>query len=286
MSSEFEVLINTICNPSTNLTNRSTAEARLLDLLSNIHTWQQYITLFSSSNDMICFFLGIGYQRLVWRHWTDLSVEQHNLLLNTMKQALTNRPLMQNFTQAKIEQVLAAICCNLLNLDPILNMLVDVNQPQAVIGLSATRTVFDLIVSDDPKLNPKTKATLLQQIQSPQVLLPITNLAGSACAKALQSYNEDTLNLMTIALELLKIIIGKMTLGAHITVDILNLLFTIAELGADPKSVFHRTALSSIEILTEIMTKKYIPASTSGDRGISMVIHLVNKTLALLKSYR
>jgi hypothetical protein len=44
---------------------------------------------------------------------------------------------------------------------------------------------------------------------------------------------------------------------------VLTLLFTIAEYGAESQSVYHNSALAAMEILTEIMYKKYIPSSAS-----------------------
>jgi hypothetical protein len=294
--SEFETVINTICNPVTPIENRSNAERRLLELLSGLQTWSQHLSTLYTANDMVCFFIGIGYQRLVWRHWSKLSQEGKEALTNAITSVLLNRGNMASFAKAKLEQVLAAICVNSLTLQPVLNLLVDCNQPGAYNGLSAMRTVMDSILSDDPKIDPNTKQTL--EVLSEGVILPLTNLACTACMNALQSYNEENSALMIVSLELLKTIVSKLPLGAHITVDVLNLMFTIAELGADHQSVFHKSALSSMEILTEIMQKKYIPKenSTSGnidgkgtsgaDRGVHMMMHIASKTVFLLKSYR
>jgi hypothetical protein len=199
---------------------------------------------------------------------------------------------MAAYAKAKLEQVLAAICVNSQTLQPVLNLIVDCNQPGAYNGLSAMRTVMDCILSEDPKIDPNTRQSL--EALTANVIHPLTNLACTACMNALQSYNEENSGLMLVALELMKTVVAKLPIGPHISADVLNLMFTIAELGADHQSVFHQSALSSMEILTEIMLKKYIPRDNSGsdaqgktqDRTVHMMMHIVNKTVMLLKSYR
>ncbi len=212
---------------------------------------------------------------------------------------------MQHFAKSKLEQMLATICANSSSLEPVLSLLVPADQPGALVGLSAMRSVLELVLSDDPKLIPEHKATVLTVIH--EILTPMTNLACSACSVALQAPTEDNLKLMSVSLELLKIAIGKLQIGPHISRDVINLLFTLAELGADDSSVLHQAALSSIEVLTEIMSKRYIPPShppsvspssaamhastfvqrpSGSDSSSDMLLDIVGKSVSLLKNYR
>lgn len=208
---------------------------------------------------------------------------------------------MQNFAKSKLEQVLATICVNACSLEPVLGLLVEASHPEARTGLSCIRTVLDLILSDDPKLISDHKATLLTATQ--HLLTPLTNLACSACSLALQAPSTENNALMVIALEVMKILTSKLQIGGHITSDVINLLFTIAELGADQSSAFHASAVSSMEILTEIMSKRYLPPSLSvpsnnmlsssfqhsakkDTNSMDMLLDIVVKSVSLLKNYR
>eukprot|EP00981_Chlorochromonas_danica_P002163 scaffold428_cov168-Ochromonas_danica.AAC.28 len=226
----------------------------------------------------------------------NLSNEDKEALTGAITTVLVNRQsALQTFARSKLEQVLAVICVNMLSLQPVLSLLVSVESPQAYAGLSAIRTVLDLMLSDDPKIEFQRGQTIKNIAQT--ILAPLITLSCQGCSKAVQELNEENLQLLTVCLEVLKIVIAKLPLGGHVTPDVLNMLFSLAECGSDEKSPYHNSALTSIEILTEIMYKKYIPnvsatadgqnspTATKIDQGATILMHLVMKVVSLLKGY-
>lgn len=160
-------------------------------------------------------------------------MEDRLLLNQTIVQTLTTRTSMQGFAKSKLEQVLAAICANSCSLDPTLGLLVDAAHPNVQIGLSAIRTVLELILSEDPKLFPEYRAPLLSAIND--ILTPLTNLSCNACSIAIngpEGSREHNSAVVTVSLDLLKVLISKLQIGAHVTSDVIDLLFRVAELGA------------------------------------------------------
>jgi hypothetical protein len=163
------------------------------------------------------------------------------------------------------------------------------------------RTVLELVLFDDPQLYPEYKSTLLSAVSD--IVTPLTNLACGACSSAVQAAEgsaEQKAQTVGAALELLKVIIGKLQIGPHVTTDVIELLFSVAQLGAaDPSStssssgapidaaVLERAALSAIEVLTEVMSKKYLPPSRGADTGSTLLlVSILEKSAALLKSLR
>lgn len=303
---EFDSLIATICNGSTPQQARTAAEQRLMEVLCNLTTWKQYVGLLFQADDTVCFFLCIGFQKLVWRHWRNISMEDRVHLNQTIIQTLTNRPNIQLFAKSKLEQVLAAICANSCSIEPALGMLVDANHPHVSTGISTMRTVLELILSEDPQLFPEFRPAFQSAVND--ILTPLTNLACSACNVALSSPNspkEANSLTVTASLELLKVLITKLQIGSHVTSDVIDLLFNVAELGAVSNNNTtsastcinaadaNRAALSAIEVLTEIMGKKYLPPakssnsnSSGGDSSINMLKDMLLKTVNLLQKIR
>jgi hypothetical protein len=70
--------------------------------------------------------------------------------------------------------------------------------------------------------------------------------------------------------------------GGHITVDLLNLLFQIAE-GEDEE-----VSVLSVEVLAELMSNRYIPRADgdTNDAGSDVLMSIVIKAISLLKKYR
>lgn len=230
---EFDGLIEKICNASSPAPVRAAAELRLMEILSNAASWKPYANLLFQASDTVCFFICIGFQRMAWRHWRTISMEDRLMLNQTIVQTLTTRPNMQTFAKSKLEQVLATICANSCSLEPALGLLVDANHPNVNTGLSAMRTVLELILSEDPQLFPEHRAPLNSAVND--IVLPLTNLACSACNAAINGTSEakeQNSHTVTVSLDLLKVLISKLQIGPHVTTDVIDLLFSVAELGA------------------------------------------------------
>jgi hypothetical protein len=182
-----------------------------------------------------------------------------------------------------------------------MSIIVQIDQPGFLTGLSAMKTVLENVLGDDPKVDALLKAAFTAETNS--ILSPLTNLACTACVTSMQQApGEQSLRTMTIGLDLLKVIVSKLQIGGHISLDVLDLLFSIAETGANhsANSPYLDVALSAMEILTEIMYKRYIPTGTAAssssssssstasrhDQGVKILMHLVTKTINLLKRYR
>ena len=299
---EFDNLIATICSGSTQQQARTTAEQRLMEVLCNLTSWRQYINLLYEADDTVCFFLCIGFRKLVWRHWRNIPMEDRAFLNRTIIQTLTNRPNLQGYAKSKLEQVLAAICANSCSIEPAVGMLVDANHPNVSTGISAIRTVLELILSEDPQLFPEFRSAFQSAVND--ILTPLTNLACNACNVALSSPTspkEANSLTVTASLELLKVIITKVQIGPHVTGAVVDLLFNVAELGTSStvcifEADANRAALSAIEVLTEIMNKKYLPpAETSsnsssgghgGGKNVTLLREMLRKTVNLLQKIR
>lgn len=281
--SEFDILIATICEGSSSVENRSAAERRLVELLSDKDSVGPHLHTLHTANDTAIFFVCIGLQRLIWRGWGQLDVYLQEHLVNTITSVLTSRLTLQRFSKAKLEQVFATICICSSSIQPAVSLLSSSEQQGSIVGLSCIRTVLDTILSDDAKIDQNGRGILISLIDG--IIAPLTNLACGNCVKATQNYNEDTHNAMILSLEILKIIVGKLQIGPHVTLEVLDLLFSIAEMGAEENSVFHGSSLSAMEILTEVMYKRYIPVGSDG-QGVKVLMRIVGKVVALLKNYR
>jgi len=199
---EFDGLIGQICNASCPAPMRAQAEQRLMEILSDRNAWKSYAGLLVQASDMIVFFVCIGFQRLLWRHWSEISVEDRHLLKETVVTVLSTREL-QPFAISKVEQLLATFCANTCSIQPAIPLLSAAaevvestsstsgtdqqhqQQSAAMVrrGLSAMRTTLELILSEDPKLYPEHRAPLLGEVQ--ELLQPLCNFTGRACSIAL-----------------------------------------------------------------------------------------------------
>jgi hypothetical protein len=236
-----------------------------MEMLSNPSTWSHYTGLLYQASDTACFFIGIGFQKMIWRNWRNMSEEDRTSLKGVVGDVIINRTNLQPFARSKLEQVLAAICANSCSLEPVLVLLVpDASNPNVSIGLSATRTVLDLILSDDPQLYPEYKPALSSAVMD--IVAPLTNLACNACTVAIGGNavaTGSTATALSSALDLLKVIVSKLQVGPHITCEVLDLLFRVASQGCSSSGAAERAALSAVEVLTEIMGKKYLPPRSS-----------------------
>lgn len=287
-ASEFEVLIQVICNPASAINHRQDAERRLLDMLSSLSTWSIYLPLIMNASDNVCFFIGIGLQRLVWRHWEELDHYQKQLLIESIQEALRQRTYhLQSYALTKLEQVLAVTCIQSKSFDPVVQLIISHLQTnqltnEALVGLSAVRTSLDFILSDDPKILARDRSSIVAIILSGGMLQQFTDLSCRFCSAALEHRADDTIHALKIAIDFLKVIISKLPLGQHISIDVLMLLFSLSELGANSdRPILLEIAQSSLESLTDVMSKKYIPAG-----GVPILLQILSKTVWLLKMFR
>lgn len=262
---EFNDLVGQICNPSTTSEGRSYAERRLFALISNENAWKPYSAFLFQANDAAVFFICIGLERIVWKCWDTFSFDDKVLFNQTITQALVARKDMSPYALSKLEQVLATICACSCSLEPAYGLMVDASQPGARTGLSVMRTVLDSVLSENPKLVSLQKQALVTSTLS--IVGPLTNLACSVCTVALQNANSESKGLMLTALDLLKIIISKLPIGDHITSDVIQLLFVVAEQGAETDERFDDCAISAMEVLTEVMSKRFLPSNNSSSNS-------------------
>lgn len=221
-----------------------------------------------------------------------------------------NSNKLQAFTQSKLEQLLVTVCCTSVTIEPITSLLVEPSSPTAIVGVCCIRTLLELVLSDEPKLLYEQKEELTLLIKN--ILVPLINLIGNNCSYILNNYtnNNHTISnsdshgdsndmkerflLMIRSLEALQLIIVKLPIGNHITSDVIQLLFTISELACNSDShsnsseVYEQVSLLSIDILTEIMGKRYLPFNdnSNGDNGMKILLEIMVKVISLLKNYR
>jgi hypothetical protein len=307
---EFDDLVAKICSSATQPQQRAVAEQRLMEILSNPNSWKVFSGLLFQVNDTVCFFICIGLQRMVWRNWRNIPMDDRLLLSQTITHALNTRPTMQRFAKAKLEQVLATVCANSCSIEPVLGMLSEAESPTVNVGLSAMHTVLDLILSDDPKLFPDYRSILHGAVNT--ILTPLTSLACNSCNYALRtsetsmSLTENAMLTLMSSLDLLKVIVGKIQLGGHVTPEVIDMLFNVINFAANNSSSgasnnnLNVAAVSSIEVLTDIMSKKYLPTSRSVSNQFSvgrpvpgskesslvMLLEILLQSIGLLKNFR
>jgi predicted metal-dependent TIM-barrel fold hydrolase len=118
---------------------------------------------------------------------------------------------------------------------------------------------------------------------APQLVL----LSSSTCLEILQQNQHETTALMT-SLQLLKVIISKIPIGNHLNMDVLYMLLSIVEVSATSQD-YLLASLNAVEILTEFMSKRFIPTGHSnGDKEsvANTLVGLVTKAVHILSQYR
>jgi hypothetical protein len=159
---EFESLVQIVCNQSSSVQSRQNAEGRLSEIQNDDSAWQILLGFLSVTDDNLLFFIGQGLAGMAWRSFNKLSAEDQDAFTEAITQTLTQRNDMSTFARSKIEQVLAAICVSLCTLNPVLSIVVELNQPGFDVGLSALRTVFEEVLKDDPRIPPDQQKALLE----------------------------------------------------------------------------------------------------------------------------
>ena len=239
--------------------------------------------------------LGQALYSYIWKNWILLTSEQQIYLTNYILQTLTQRNI-SNWVRSKIEQVLAAICASSSSLQPVLSIVVELNQPGFEVGLSSLRTVFEEILKDDPRILPSQKILLFQA--ATEVALPLSNLISNICDSHTSTISSNLIE--KNGLELFREIVLRLPVGQHISTNILNSLFQIVDrqyrlelqqqqqqISQEIKNLEENNALLAVEILCDIMSKKYLPREDGNeDSGATVLIELVAQAIGLLQQMR
>jgi len=139
----------------------------------------------------------------------------------------------------------------------------------------------------DPRLTPQQQEAA--QAAAAGMVAPATAMAcntirqymgqlGAAASAADPSIRQKYLALISLSIDTLKVILAKIPIGPHITADVLNLLFALAQLGAGPDGQLIPVANSALEGLQELMAKRFVPSEG--------LVLLAGKSSTLLQEYR
>eukprot|EP01041_Mallomonas_annulata_P011700 gene11700-24509_t len=287
-------LVKDACDPSSG--RRVEAERCLLDIQNDKTSWSTFLDLLMSAEDNLLFFIGQGLLKSTWRQWFTLSESEQALFTSKVLQVLVRRHDLSPFVRSKIEQVLGSICINSQSLHHVLQIVGDINNPTLEIGLSALVTVLETILMDDPRILPKQKTNMLTNIN--EYVTPITELAVQICN---HQANIAENRILIISLKLLNIIISKLSVGGHLTLDTFFILFKITENGfTNPQ---WKSPQLAVETLTDLMNKRYMPrgggasggnnnnssataTSMGGDAGGEVLVQILSRAVGLVNNYR
>ena len=93
------------------------------------------------------------------------------------------------------------------------------------------------------------------------------------------------------SLQLMRELATQLPVGPHLSFDLLTCLFGVVEQYHTSQQASHPKnavdALLAVEILTEVMSKRYIPPvaeGSSGDAGAGILVELVAQAVGLLQS--
>lgn len=264
---------------------------RLLLLQKDPNMWRLHLDSLLHLDDSSVFFVAQGLQHFAWAHWRVLPAIDRELLVNSVSLVIARRSSsLPQYARSKVEQVLAAACALSGSLAPVLALVVEPGQPGVEAGLSALKTVLEEALSDDKRLTPDHRRQLVGEVT--RVALPSVELACRICIESIQTDSPDG-PLIHIAQDVLKAIVSRLPVGAHLTPQLLEVLVVLAEravpLPTGLRSQKHsRSAIAAINILTELMGKRYIPrqANCGIDDGVDILVTLVAKVVSLLQRFK
>jgi hypothetical protein len=289
---ELRYLVSIVCNPQSEKEVRASAEHRFKSFQNDENAWLVHIELISSVDDStLLFFLFISLKFIIWKRWKyftpNVKQEIGTFLVNFLLNKSGN---LMSFVISKLEQVIAAICINSVSLDLVMQMMVPYDNPNIIITISLLQTVLDEIFQEDSRISLDDRLALTTVAK--EMASSMTSLACNVCLTCLHTSSQDNYNL-TRSLELLKTIVGKIEVGDHISNDLIDLLFSISERGASISSNYSRSAVLAVEVLTELMCKRYLPTgnvpntvNTSKDIGANILVDLVARAVTMLGKYR
>lgn len=279
MIEECQSLIKQITDYATTSNDRSYAEARLNQIMTLTPFWQNNLTCLQNVDDTLLFFMCQGLQKYIWKHWFEFPGNEQEVISNIIMSTLFQRSTtLSNYARSKLEQLLGTVCTLSTSLDPVLKIASVTSNPNEtdnlIVGVSALKTILDDVLTPNPRIPPEKLKQLLQIAESNSVA--ITQLAYQSTLLGINQGGGEN-PLLYYSLELIKTVLSKLPVGAHISMDLLILLFNIAEnmFQSSP-----RVAIVAIESLSELMGKSYLPPNV----GSSNILNeLVVKAVALLR---
>jgi hypothetical protein len=266
---ELQVLVATICNPATDQGTRAAAERRLQELQNEAGSWRVHVQLLLSiEEDTLLFFLCLGLQRIVWKHWNAMDVGDQDVIVRAIVTLLAGKShSLPFFVRSKAELVLAAICINSYSFAPVLQLIESGDQQVLFAGISSLRTVLEEVYQVDSRITPSSREVLIKAAN--EIVGPATQLACNVCQSCIQSGSGCTPSLL-VSIALLKVIVGKADIGPHISPDVLNLLFIVAQLAATEQLNnvnYVEASVKAVGVLTDLMNRRYIPKGTTPSPG-------------------
>ena len=287
---ELQRLVAAICDPTSSREVRGAAERRLNELQSEPGAWSTHVALLPVVDDQnLFFFICLGLERILWKIWPSLSVEDQQVIAAAIVGVLREKSLLLNsFARNKAEQVLGVICQSSYSLEPVLSLVTAATDPNALTGISSLKTCLEEILGRNPRISPERKVVMVRA--AAEIASPATTLACNILNLSVQASTGDT-DILVTSIQLLKLILGKMQIGPHVTPDVLHILFAVAELGAAEGAAgqaYAQSSITALEALTEFMSQRYIPRDTATgvDVGGALLVELVAKSVGLLQRYR
>lgn len=305
---ELQSIISNIQSSFRTESEQSTS-ARFAALCQAPGSWRIFLQILpdpTTHNDTVFFFLSIGLNRVLWTQWQAFSIEERDLFASQVMALITTRShSLQPFARLKLEQVLAGICANAGDFSPVTQLLVSPDSSdassisKAMVGLSALKTALDEALGDDPRLMGTQKTAVTQAANN--IILPATRHACTTLTLALTTLTstpsldpglvEAYSQLVQVSLGLLQTIVLRVSVGQHLSQDVLDLLFSIAQLSTQ-QAEFSSSSIQAIEVLSELMGKKYLPPAPSAlkpgnspsDQSADMLVALVSKAIYLMQS--
>ena len=296
---ELQSIQSTIFNPNSSNEARKAAELQLERFCEQPDAWKIHINLLQTADTNNIFLLCIGLNKLLWKIWSILTIEEIKYISESLIILLVNKfETLPAYSRSKIEQLLSTICKNTISYDVLFQLIqycdnlsksshttatnTTSTYTNRLIGISASRTILDDVLGPDSRLSPD-KRTILTNIASTQLVSYLINISCQACIDIINIQSTHTTHIHTsiktdtleTSIQLIKVVISKVPLGQHVDENTLNLLFAIAELSAttiittntNNSSNTHtyipykQASLLAIETITEFMSKRYLPAN-------------------------
>jgi hypothetical protein len=205
---------------------RAAAERRLLAIQKDESRWRLHLQVLYAAESDVVFFLAQGLRQFVWSHWRELSAVDKEFLTRGVVECIRRPAELTVYGRSKLEQILSSICVMSGSLDPVLGLVVEAPQPGVELGASALRTVLEEVLGEDSKVSSDQRKALVATALN--VAVPAAALACQICDGVRASGAADSPLLMT-AVDLLRVLVGKLPIGPHLNASVLHTLCSLAE---------------------------------------------------------